>query len=404
MPEIKSLKTILFENILLELRKKAEVEMIWLVYLPEKISEKKNSDDIILDIHDFDNAVDVVKKVNPDVVFTDAGIGLVQLSLSVAAKFLKIPVISGILESINPVKRNHTDLLYSYIKQYFEKSGFFWYKWMFLIRTEKATKLNKLKLIKNSFVLLFHYFDLINNAKDYAKFSGTINWVQSRRLKNDLLRDGFIESSLVLTGDPMFDKAFQRMQKKENEKNHEKIQVLFLTSPHVEHGFLTINQRNKVVNDIVRSIHEEKNKMELKIKIHPSSEKLTEYQSLISKIDPNIPIFQKGDVLDFIENCDVIIAFSIATSATTLGLILKKPIILYDFYNIESGLFLERDLVTKCSRISELTSSITTTLLENIPISKKTNDFLEEFFYKTDGKASERVCNELMNLLKDKFQ
>ena len=95
--------------------------MIWLVYLPEKISEKKNSDDIILDIHDFDNAVDVVKKVNPDVVFTDAGIGLVQLSLSVAAKFLKIPVISGILESINPVKRNHTDLLYSYIKQYFEK-------------------------------------------------------------------------------------------------------------------------------------------------------------------------------------------------------------------------------------------------------------------------------------------
>ena len=43
MPEIKSLKTILFENILLELRKKAEVEMIWLVYLPEKISEKKLS-------------------------------------------------------------------------------------------------------------------------------------------------------------------------------------------------------------------------------------------------------------------------------------------------------------------------------------------------------------------------
>ena len=67
-------------------------------------------------------------------------------------------------------------------------------------------------------------------------------------------------------------------------------------------------------------------------------------------------------------------------------------------------MFLERDLVTKCSRVSELTSSITTTLLENIPISKKTNDFLEEFFYKTDGKASERVCNELMNLLKDKFQ
>jgi hypothetical protein len=40
-------------------------------------------------------------------------------------------------------------------------------------------------------------------------------------------------------------------------------------------------------------------------------------------------------------------------------------------------------------------------VIESNPVSKeKINDFIEEFFYKLDGRASERIGDTIFNLLK----
>ena len=66
-PNIRTYRTHSFENIFKSLSKNIEVQIIWLVYKPEKIDVKKYSDknNIVLDIHDFKNAVDVIKKIQP---------------------------------------------------------------------------------------------------------------------------------------------------------------------------------------------------------------------------------------------------------------------------------------------------------------------------------------------------
>ena len=67
LPSIKSYRTLCFDNILPYLKTKTEVHVTWLVYQPERLELPTQNDPqiSILDIHDFKNALDVVKHVNP---------------------------------------------------------------------------------------------------------------------------------------------------------------------------------------------------------------------------------------------------------------------------------------------------------------------------------------------------
>jgi hypothetical protein len=414
LPDVKSIKTQFFDNFLEEMKQSFNVEMIWLVYLPIKIKEKRNSNETILDIHNFDNAVEVIKKINPDLVFTDPGIGHIHLALSSAAKFLNIPVICGIQNILNPVRFSQSKLIKSWFSQFFSSSTptqienkeifgrgrFFSYKWLFLIKTQIKTDISKIIFIKKFFSLLKMY--LIGVGND-PQFAGTLNWVQSENLEKSLLKIGFKKSSLTITGDPMYDKVFKKIKKIKDMKYEQKKRktVLFITSPHVEHGFLTKEKRNKIILDIVNNILNHKDQFELKIKIHPSTENIIEYEALLKKWHHDIPVFQKGDILDYIENADIIISFSIATSANTYALIVEKPIVIYDFYNIESGEFYTRKLVEKCTNSSEIIPSIFKVLLENPSKSERAKKFVNEFFYKTDGNASKRLVKSITEFLKN---
>jgi len=89
MPNVKSYTTILFENVLPILRIKTKVHMTWLIYQPEKLNLKdEERETTILDIHDFKNAVEVVNKVKPDVIYVFPGLNIPDYTLALAAKFL----------------------------------------------------------------------------------------------------------------------------------------------------------------------------------------------------------------------------------------------------------------------------------------------------------------------------
>ncbi len=66
LPDVKSVTTIFFESLLSVLKTKVNVHILWLVYTPERIDSTNwnHSDSTVLDIHDYENAVDVIKKEN----------------------------------------------------------------------------------------------------------------------------------------------------------------------------------------------------------------------------------------------------------------------------------------------------------------------------------------------------
>ena len=93
-PDIRSYRTHSFENIFKSLSNYENVQIIWLVYKPEKIDvEKYNSKtNIVLDIHNYKNAIEVIKKIQPDIIWAAPTLNLPDFALSIAGKKLKIPV------------------------------------------------------------------------------------------------------------------------------------------------------------------------------------------------------------------------------------------------------------------------------------------------------------------------
>ena len=75
LPSVKSYRTLCFERILPYLRSKTDVHITWLVYQPERLKIESQIDPhtSILDIHDFKNALEVVKYVKPDITTVCVG-------------------------------------------------------------------------------------------------------------------------------------------------------------------------------------------------------------------------------------------------------------------------------------------------------------------------------------------
>ena len=99
MPTIRSYKQIIVNQIIPELKKNIEVKIFWFIYMPEKNNHIKqnNIDEVILDIHDFKNAVDVIQKIKPDIIYSSPTNNLPDYALNLAAKYLKIPTVGEMM-------------------------------------------------------------------------------------------------------------------------------------------------------------------------------------------------------------------------------------------------------------------------------------------------------------------
>jgi len=306
----------------------------------------------------------------------------------------------------------------SYFKKFFESSvptdvvdsnnkfmrrgRFFLFKYQFVLKTQLAIKMGFLKIIK-SFVSDMNYHlsvsTKLNNLYN-PKFAVDLHFVETKKLVDRLVKNGFERSSLVPTGIPMYDDVFERLENVKVKPNTDgKKKILLVTHAMFEHGFWTRSQRDSLVRGIVSEISKHKNEISLTVKIHPSSELLNDYQKLINPIDDTIPIYKDGDVVEFIKNSDAVIAYS-GGSTLVYAIACQKPIIICNFYNVENDIFQEKGVVSECKDKSTIIPLIKE-VIESNPITKeKTDDFIEEFFYKLDGRASERIGDTIINLLK----
>ncbi len=63
--------SILFEKLLPIFKQKTNLTILWLNYQPEKLKQLPKYDSVeTLDIHNYKNAVDVIQKEKPDIIYT----------------------------------------------------------------------------------------------------------------------------------------------------------------------------------------------------------------------------------------------------------------------------------------------------------------------------------------------
>ena len=256
--------------------------------------------------------------------------------------------------------------------------------------------MKKFEIIKDIFILMKIY--LSNSGLPiYSKFENTLHWIAGENLIQPLIDAGFDKSKLILTGHPKYDKVITKINLwKPFLKTDNKIHVLFAPGTLSEHGFAKKTDQYNVIKKIVKTLTNEEN-IKLIIKIHPSSAILYEYEKLIKPIDQNVSIFQEGDFLDYLHDSDVLISFS-DTSVLAESLIAKKPVIIVNFTSIEDDI-LKRGLALECNDISTLPSMIHSILSSNPASEEKLQKFISDIFYKSDGKASERISDAILKLL-----
>ena len=173
MPTEKHITTIMFENLLPELKSQFNISIFWLVYRPEKLIDFKIPTNLgqIIDIHDFDNCVDVINEIKPDIIYENEDRGIIDLACELAAIYLKIPVIVPINNaSINLTfsKKYQFSHLIKILKTFFYKQSssnskinnpssvkgnFYLTKFNFLLKTMKASRVNIFKRLSFFYII-----------------------------------------------------------------------------------------------------------------------------------------------------------------------------------------------------------------------------------------------------------
>ncbi|MCV0399639.1 MAG: CDP-glycerol glycerophosphotransferase family protein [Nitrosarchaeum sp.] len=395
-----------------------ELQIIWLVYKPERIDTGKYTDknNIVIDIHDFHNAVEAIKKYEPDIVWAAPTLNLPDFAISIAGKKLGIPVVGELVNEIF-IKDNELELFKTYLTHFFESSvptdsgkeekkfmrrgRFFLYKLFFLLKTQKAVGWSFFKILKYFCILVKSHLTVYKNLHNPV-FSCDVHFVETEKLLNTLISKGYDKEKLIVTGIPMYDSAAKQIQELEKVKQkNSKTSVLFLTHAMYEHGIWTKEQRDSLVKKVITELSKHKDKLSITVKIHPSSEQLSDYESLIHNIDNSIEIFQKGDILEYIVNSDIIITYS-GASSLVYALMCKKPIIVCNFYNLKNDIFVDRKVVLACKNEKEVINSVLDAKNKEFENDQNLKEFIEDYFYRLDGKASERIAKELVRIAKSR--
>lgn len=413
LPHIKTLTTLYFESLLPYLKTRHDVHVTWVICSPDKLSDTYvcNSDETILDIHNYKNAYDIIKKEKPNLVFASPDWGFIHYAFSLTAHHFNIPVFFIVPHAdidmstkkyVQNIKSNITRFFESSTptdtsvceKKLFKRGRFFIYKYIFLLKTN-------LKLKKSIFLTLFSIWKYVLTDTNHYQFApNTIQFLENEIWIESLIKQGFKKSNLIVTGNPMYDQLFKKLQQQSLTHNKKVINVLFAPSTLYEHGFWSEKQKNFTLRKIVEKICINKDKFKLIVKIHPSSSILSDYAPIINSVDPSITVYQEGGIEQFLSDIDVVIT-SRSSTAEVYALLNKKRIVICDFFTLETDQFVQQGIATQCKDPNDLINSINKSL-ESKTYEKNREIFIDKFLYKWDGNSSKRIGDYLINILENK--
>ena len=413
-----------FRSIQSELSKYFSIDLIWLLYLPEKIIVKNSPNNENVEyIQDFNNALDVIKKVKPDLIISSEYPSLIDLAFFAASKNSDSLFIKNESEAVYPNHNSnqkiptgvkittHTPFFTSLfslfavpsMSQLAEKNHvtlnrikFLLYKLNFLFSTlffSKLRTIQKWNFLSAGLGYLFKQTYPYLNPKLYPD----IDFCNTISMGELMTKNNYSHSGLFVVGEPIYDNSFKKRNQPSSIKISKKIQVLFAPA-----GFLNYKSNQKILEDalmvITKEISQNKKRFNLFVKLHPSSNPLEYYKKYIHSIDDSVLIFQKGGIESYVERSDILVTFTGLTSVLLYPLILRKPVIFCNFHNEKLPEGVE-DLVFVCTDPAELQNNILEAIETNHKKYQKIDEYLETACFKTDGLASERIVQSIISLM-----
>ena len=402
-PDIPGFTTKMFDGVLPILKKYVNTKATWVIHSEPNLVTKSEPDEKIINMSNFKNAVEIINQEKPDLVYAIPGISIPDYAFALAAKYLKIPVIGSEMGANFLFIKNMRGMISTSNKlqqsDIAKKSNQFFKKHLFLIKTQLALRWNIFQIMKDIIFFTTVYFPIIYKNPDYMpKFELDRIFVQSNKTIQKLVALGFNKSKLVSTGDPSYDEFFQLLEtsKKSNTHRNKKNILILTTILFGESRKNVLSQRRFFVEEIIKAIP--RNEFEIIIKIHPTLEDLKDYTNIVEPINSSVNVTQNANLVELILNADIIITPVSGTSAVC-ALIARKPIIIWNVFNVENDALIQNELALPCKDQKMILEQIRKAETW-LPNEEKIEQFTREYLHASDGKASERTAVEIVNFLK----
>lgn len=409
--------TIFFNNIIPHLSKLIEVKVYWLI-----TDDYGRRHDVIfpqyehLFMSDFKNAIEVCEKIKPNAIYHLVGWHIVDYAFMIAKEKLKIPSFSigeGYSENdhFDEVESNKS-IFSEYFRQLFETKSFqdqndikksrgmnFIKKTLFTLKTIMIVNGSWVKGI----LLMYELFQILRQQMKigrnmFEKFGTDIIFAENMSQVNLFVKAGIKRESIVIVGNPVFDNAFTK-SKKLLEKTSNKLKILFITaniSGLQGNSKWTKSKRNDMTKEIAYKLNNASN-TKLTIKIHPTSENYKEYETILESFE-NVNLNQIDDIVDLLEKSDIVIT-PCTTTAATIALVMKKPIIIWNHFQVMGDLLLKKGFALECKNKDEIEHCIENVREFTDQNKEKIDKFIKEEY--GDGNATKRIVMELEKWIKN---
>ena len=410
--------TIFFNNIIPHLSKLIEVKVYWLI--TDDYGQRHN---VIspqyeyLFMSDFKNAMEVCEKIKPDAIYHLVGWHIVDYAFVIAKKILKIPSFSigeGYGENDHFDEVDYADtkaIILQYVREFFETKSIeeqkvkksrgmnFIKKTLFLIKTMKAVNRSWVKTIP----IMWEFFQigkkqLKKGFEKFAKFGADIIFAENMSQVKLLVTGGIKRENIVMVGSPIFDNAFTK-RKQLSEKINNKLNILFITaniSGLQGKSNWTKSKRNQMTKELADRFDHAPNTA-LTIKIHPISENYKEYEDILESFK-NVNLCQVDYIVDLLEKSDIVITPCTST-ATSIALVMKKPIIIWNHFQVMGDLFLSKGFALECKNKDEIEHCLDNVKEFTDQNKEKIDKFVKEEY--GDGYATQRIITELEKWVKN---
>jgi len=403
-PNMNNRTTILFKNIIPKLSEKFKIKVYWIITDEhDRKYNEENPNYEILFLSDYNNALEVLEKIKPDISYHVIGFNIMEYAFNLTEKFLKIPNFGyGDSDASDYflMETSKSKIFLEYVKQFFDKKGIdgknekirginFLKKYLFLIKTFYAIGYSYKKIILEFLKL---EIGVRRSVKFNEKFNCDLMFVENSRSLEFHVKSGLKRENLRVCGNASFYNAFKKREKSPKLIS-DKLNVLFLTANFSNQGKSdwSRSRRDEMLKELEKEFDGKNEKISLSIKIHPVSENIIQYKKLL-KPNSNIQVIQKDDVFELISKSDIIIT-SCTSTAAIICLIMKKPIIIWNYFNIKNDLLLSEKMVLECKKSSELVNNLERAKIFRIKNEEKIEEKIKnEFVY---GDPIQKYVNEL---------
>ncbi|CAI9832561.1 hypothetical protein IBTHAUMO2_840002 [Nitrosopumilaceae archaeon] len=326
-PSRHHIRTAAFGNVFGELKKRADLEVTWAFFQPDRMSGPGADGARMLDIHDFADAVSLLESAAPDGILVTGTADIIQHSFCIAARHLGIPVFSiyvygvegGVVDT--PARQAASGVLNTLFSDRmatdtagqsrpFRRAGFVMYKSRFMLRTMlragAGMPSSAAAVSRHILMDVLGRFSRYNELAD-CHFLPDDSWIPV------LVGLGISRDDIFVTGNPYWEDFGELGAPKPAKAPGDPADLLIVTDSLMGHNYWTKGQSDEFILRLVSGLSGDPS-LRISVKIHPSSEDMQYYEGLLE--GRGIRILQQEKIPDIIRDFDIAVSFGDTTAQT----------------------------------------------------------------------------------------